>query len=239
MSTRYVTIDRSMRAHVFQHVPFEDIGSIRSWLDARGAVVTYTRFFVGDPIPALDALDLLIVMGGPMSVNDEALLPWLVAEKEALRDAMARHLPTLGICLGAQLIASALGASVYPNPAKEIGWFPIRAVDAAAGTFRFPADCTVFHWHGETFDLPAGARRLAESAACANQAFEIHPGVIGLQFHLETMPESAGAIVRHCSDDLVSGRWVQDAAAILGAPAARYEMINHLMRDVLDHLVSE
>ncbi len=226
-----------MRAHVFQHVPFEDIGSIRTWLDSRGAVVTYTRFFAGDPIPTLDDLDLLIVMGGPMSVNDEASLPWLVAEKQALRDAFARKVPTLGICLGAQLIASALGARVYPNASKEIGWFPVHAVEAGQDTLRFPDACTVFHWHGETFDLPANARRLASSPACDNQAFEIAPSVIGLQFHLETTPESAREIVRHCADEVVPGRWVQSRDAILAAPGARYEAINRLMRDVLDHLM--
>lgn len=226
-----------MRAHVFQHVPFEDIGSIRSWLDARGAVVTYTRFFADDPIPTLDGVDLLIVMGGPMSVNDEDTLPWLVAEKQAVRDAIARRVPVIGICLGAQLIASALGARVYPNAAKEIGWFPIRAVDAGEGAFRFPDECTVFHWHGETFDLPPGARLLATSAACVNQAFEIAPNVIGLQFHLETTPKSACAIVEHCGDELIRGPWIHDAETILAAPPAHYERINRLMCEVLDYLV--
>ncbi len=117
-----------MRAHVFQHVPFEDLGSIRHWLDERGADISYTRFFANDPIPPLAGIDALIILGGPMSVNDEHELPWLQAEKQAVRDALGQEVPLLGICLGAQLLANALGARVYPNPVKEIGWFPVRGV---------------------------------------------------------------------------------------------------------------
>ena len=142
-----------MHAHVLQHVPYEDIGSIQPWLAARSATVGYTRFFEGAGLPALDGIDLVIAMGGPMSVNDEAELPWLVAEKAFVREAVTRGLPVLGICLGAQLIASALGARVYRNAEKEIGWFPVEAVAGAADGFRFPDSSLVFHWHGETFDL--------------------------------------------------------------------------------------
>src|SRR5688572_22723736 len=107
-----------MKVHVFQHAPFEDLGSIRSWLDQRGADISYTRWFAGDQAPVLDAIDMLIAMGGPMSVNDEEKLPWLKDEKQAVRDAIARDIPVLGICLGAQLIAGALGARIYRNPVK-------------------------------------------------------------------------------------------------------------------------
>lgn len=227
-----------MKVHVFQHVPFEDLGSIRPWLEGRGAEIAYTRFFAGEPVPALDEIDLLIALGGPMSVNDEADLPWLVAEKQAVREAVAREAPVLGVCLGAQLIASALGSRVYRNPAKEIGWFPIRAVGDSPSTVRLPPECSVFHWHGETFDLPAGAMRLARSAACENQAFQIGRNVVGLQFHLETTPESARAIVENCRDELVPGAFVQAESEILAAPAARYRAINQIMGDVLGYLLA-
>lgn len=226
-----------MRVQIFQHVPFEDLGSIRRWLDVRGAGIAYTRFFAGDGPPLeLDGVDLLIALGGPMSVNDEAELPWLVAEKQALRDAIARGVPVLGICLGAQLIASALGARVFRNPVKEIGWYPIQGLPSPASAFRFPPTCTVFHWHGETFDLPPGAVRLASSAGCENQALQIGRLVIGLQFHLETTADAAGALLDHCRDELVPGPYVQPEAELRAVPPSRYVPLNALMDEVLTYL---
>jgi GMP synthase-like glutamine amidotransferase len=229
-----------MKVQVFQHVPFEDIGSMARWFAARGIVPGYTRFFDDPGLPSLDGLDLLVVMGGPMSVNDEARCPWLAAEKAFIRQAMERGVGVLGICLGAQLIASAAGARVYPNRAKEIGWFPIQgsgpsqAVPQEAP--RLPPEIRVFHWHGETFDLPPGAHRLASSAACENQAFAIGQHVVGLQFHLETTPESAAALLEHCRDELVEGTWIQTEEQIRGVDAATYQVANHLMEQVLEHL---
>src|SRR5208282_3518902 len=135
-----------MKVQVFQHVQFEGLGCIRPWLETRGAQIGYTRFFQGDTLPAPNGIDLIIAMGGPMSVNDERDLPWLKQEKQFIRAAIARGVSVLGICLGAQLIASALGARVYRNPLKEIGWFPVQAVPTAESVFRFPPECVVFHW---------------------------------------------------------------------------------------------
>jgi GMP synthase-like glutamine amidotransferase len=170
--------------------------------------VSYTRFFDDPALPQLNGLDLVIAMGGPMSVNDESTLPWLLSEKRFIRSAVERGIPVLGVCLGAQLVASALGARVYRNAQKEIGWFSIEGTPSTPNTFRFPEKCIAFHWHGETFSLPPGAVRLAKSVACENQAFQI-AHVIGLQFHLETTPESARALLDHCGDELVPGPYVQ------------------------------
>jgi GMP synthase-like glutamine amidotransferase len=226
-----------MKVHVFQHVPFEDLGSIRFWLEQRGADVKYTRFFAGDPLPALAGLDLLIAMGGPMSVNDEADLPWLKAEKQVVREAIARDVPVLGVCLGAQVIASAFGARVYRHAVKEIGWFPIEGIQAPPPSFRFPSRCTVFHWHGETFDLPDGAVQLARSETCEHQAFQLKRNVIGLQFHLEMTADGALAILENCRAELVSGPYVQTEPELRAAPASRYRAINELMNEVLTYLV--
>jgi len=226
-----------MRAHYLQHVPFEGLGSIDSWLQEAGYKITCTRLFESMPLPAVEEIDFLIVMGGPMSVNDETGYPWLIDEKKFIKNVIASGKPTLGICLGAQLIANALGSGVFPNSLKEIGWFPIRPVVAGkTGVFHFPQETEVFHWHGETFDLPPEAIQIAESKGCKNQAFQIGDSVIGLQFHLETTPNSAQAIVDSCRDELVPGKYVQTEEAILAAPRERYTRINRLMGSVLEYL---
>ena len=225
-----------MRAHYLQHVAFEGLGCIEPWLVAAGYEVTCTRLFAGEQLPALEEIDLLVVMGGPMSVNDEADYPWLVEEKAFVHQAIAAEMPVLGICLGAQLMASAMGARVYPNAVKEIGWFPVQGVVLSGEGFCFPESVEVFHWHGETFDLPEGAVHLARSEACVNQAFQIGRRAIGLQFHLETTPASAEAIATQCRDDLVPALYVQSEDEILAVPAERYEAINALMTDMLAYL---
>jgi len=225
-----------MKVHILQHVPFEDIGSMAGWLSGRQASLTRTRFFADPTLPPVDGLDLVIAMGGPMSVNDEDRYPWLAAEKRFLRAAIDQGVAVIGICLGAQLIASAREARIYPNPHKEIGWLPIQGREADPGCFPFPAATEVFHWHGETFDLPAEAALLASSAACRNQAFQIGRNVIGLQFHLETTAESLDAIIVNSRGELVSGPYIQSEAAMRAAGPDHFPRVNRLMAEVLDYL---
>ena len=226
-----------MRAHCLQHVPFEGLGSIEPWLRVAGYEITNTRFFESTRLPNLDDIHLLVVMGGPMSVNDEGELPWLVQEKRFVRSAVQLGKPVLGVCLGAQLIASTMGARVYPNHVKEIGWFPVRAVQRDdCAYFSFPDAIEVFHWHGETFDLPPGAVRLAQSDGCENQAFQLGRSVIGLQFHLETTPETAREIIANCRAELSPSEYVQSETAILAAAAEKYRAINNVMVEVLSFL---
>ena len=224
-----------MIAHYLQHVPFEGLGSIAQWLEANHAEVSATRLFADEALPEVADLDLLIVLGGPMSANDETAFPWLAAEKRFIRATIAAGKAVIGICLGAQLIASAQGAAVRRNATPEIGWFPITAtpVGNAPGLVAFPPELSVFHWHGETFDLPSGARRLASSAACENQAFQLGRRVIGLQFHLETTPDAARAIVRHCKDELLPAPFVQSSAEILARQDRDYTALNAWMDKVL------
>ena len=232
-----------MRVHVLQHVPFEGLGAIAAWLDSHGATVTTTRFYEDAVPPAVGPIDLLIVMGGPMSVHDEAFHPWLRDEKRVIARAIRQEKAVLGICLGAQLIAAALGARVSPSREREIGWFPVCGVSplvggtTAGGTpFGFPAECLVFHWHGETFALPAGAVRLARSEACPNQAFQYGRRVVGLQFHLEMTPGTVRELVEAGRGELVQSRFVQTAEEILAAPKTRYEQNNRLMGELLSFL---
>ena len=229
-----------MRAHYLQHVPYEGLGSIEPWLRSAKYQITHTEFFEPIQLPELREIDLLIAMGGPMSANDEDEFPWLVHEKQFIRGAIEAGKPVLGICLGAQLIANAMGARVFPNRAREIGWHSIQAVPTVGGSaFCFPPTVEVFHWHGETFDLPPGAVHLASSEGCENQAFQVDRSVIGLQFHLETTPESALDIVSHCRAELTPSRYVQSKATILTAIPERYRVINNLMADVLSYLVEQ
>ena len=229
-----------MHVHVLQHVPFEGLGSIEAWLSHRGARVTYTRFFESAKLPVLTDIDFIIVLGGPMSINDEEQFPWLREEKRFVTEAIASNKAVLGICLGAQLIASAMGARVYPASEKEIGWFPVFAELPLSNTFVFPENTEVFHWHGETFDLPTGAVHLLSSAACRNQAFQIGARVIGLQFHLETTPKSAEAIINNCANELLpQQRYIQTELTLRAVPVTNYAGINMLMTNILEYLIRD
>ena len=229
-----------MRAHYFQHVPFEGLGSIEAWLKAAGFEISCTRLYQAWELPDPDGVDVLIALGGPMSVNDEESYSWLPQEKAYIRDIISAGKPVLGICLGAQLIASALGAAVYQNKSKEIGWFPIQWTDTmAASTPGLSPAMDAFHWHGETFDIPEGALRIAQSEGCKNQGFQLGDSVIGLQFHLESTPESVGQIVKHCGEELVESTFIQNRQDILNTSPQQYEQANHAMAMILRRLTGK
>jgi GMP synthase-like glutamine amidotransferase len=231
-----------MRAHYLQHVAFEGLGSIKDWLMANHYTVTCTKLFESVDFPVVNDIDLLIIMGGPMSVNDEKELPWLIKEKQFVRAVIDAGKPVLGICLGSQMIADVMGARVYPNAKKEIGWFPIYSVSKNnQHLFQFPETTRVFHWHGETFDLPNTASLLASSKGCINQAFQMGDNVIGLQFHLETTPESLNEIATHCADELAPGElvkseFIQSADEMKKTSNAHFNEINQLMVKVLEFI---
>lgn len=206
-----------MRVHIIQHVPFEGPGAILEWSAERGYRQSYTRVFTGEPFPAPDEVDLLVVMGGPMSVNDVDDLPWLAEEKRTISEFVKAEKRVLGICLGAQLIADALGERVYRSPEKEIGWFPVTltAEGKQSPLFKgFPETFVPLHWHGETFSLPSNAVLIASSAAVPNQAFTVGERVVGLQFHLEATATSLAELVECASSDITGGKWQQSADQI-------------------------
>jgi GMP synthase (glutamine-hydrolysing) len=179
---------------VIRHVPFEGLGRIGPALDRVGLAFEYFDLFAGARLPDVAASPALIVMGGPQSANDGE--EYLRTELRRIEAMMAAGKPVLGICLGAQLIAKALGQRVYRNAAKEIGWFPLHFTPAGSGDpllNGLPNPATVLQWHGETFDLPSGAEHLASSELCRNQAFRYGSQVYGFQFHLETTPDMIAA----------------------------------------------
>jgi GMP synthase (glutamine-hydrolysing) len=227
-----------MRIHSLHHVPFEGLGSIAVWAEKNDHSVTTTRLYQDNDFPDTTDFDMLIIMGGPMSVHDSTIYPWLEAEKTFISQAIKADKTILGICLGAQLIAHVLGAQVYPNKKKEIGWFPVNATPNAQKnsiTKALPESMEAFHWHGETFFLPENAQLLASSQACKNQAFLYTDRVLGLQFHLETTPASARNLIRHCQNEMVPAPYVQSQEMIMAQPA-RFEKINTVMHALLNAL---
>ncbi len=225
-----------MRLHYLQHVPFEGLGIIEEWAKANQVDISCTRLFADEKLPAIGRFDWLVVMGGPMGIYDHAEHPWLVPEKEFIKQVIDANKTVLGICLGAQLMADVLGAKVAPGPQKEIGWFPIRRSDDAPKLI--PEELTVFHWHGDTFECPPGAIRLATSAACSNQGFVYNNRAVGLQFHMETTPQSMDALLENCADELVDAPGIQTAEQMrAGVPTLG--TLNESMRQLLDQLKSD
>jgi len=230
-----------MRIHYLQHVPYEDLAEIESWARERGHHISGTMMFLGDSPPPLDSFDWLVIMGGPMNIYQHDLYPWLAEEKRFIRRAIASGKITLGICLGGQLIADVLGGRVSPNGRREIGWHQVNLTTEAciSRIFRvLPRQFIAFQWHGDTFSIPPGARRMAESEGCANQAF-IHEKAIGLQFHLESSMLSVKHLLQNCSEELEDdGPFVQSSDEIL-ARAGNLAEMNRLMVLLLDTIEQE
>jgi GMP synthase-like glutamine amidotransferase len=228
-----------MNLHVLQHVPFEGPAGIQTWAESKYHRITRSRLYAGDPLPTPEAFDWLVVMGGPMGANDEADHSWLADEKRLIERAVRNGKTVLGVCLGAQLIAAVLGARVYRNREKEIGWHPVSLTGASdrSPAFRgLPKRFTVFHWHGDTFDLPAGCTRLAYSEACERQAFETTDGrVVAVQFHLETSREAMEGLIAHCAAELIPGPYVQEADRMRSG-AGNLDSLKGYLDSVLDGL---
>ena len=229
-----------MRIHYLQHVSFEEPDGIAHWADEHNHAITGTRLDAGDPLPAPDSFDALVIMGGPMGVYETDPHPWLTDEIAFVRSVIDAGLPTLGVCLGSQIIAAALGAKVYPHSQKEIGWFPITLTDAGRDhpfMKDLPNTFTPVHWHGDTFDLPTGATLLASSQATPHQAFAYQNHVLGLQFHVEYTLPAFDDFFNAVQHELTPAPFVQDAATIRHNTtgfAALPEIRNQLLHNLFE-----
>jgi GMP synthase-like glutamine amidotransferase len=227
-----------LNIHCLQHVPFEGPAGIGDWISGHGHRLTTTHLYRGEVLPSLESVDWIVVMGGPMNVYEYRLHPWLREEKNFLAAALEANKTILGVCLGAQLLADVLGAKVYQNPEKEIGWLPISLRSGTDTDLFFPGaprELTVFHWHGDTFDLPAEANWLASSVGCAHQAFAFGERVVGLQFHIETTPMSVAALIENCGNELTEGRFIQTATRIT-EDRAHFRMNQQVLKTLLEQL---
>lgn len=192
----------TLRIHALYHVDFEELSHIKQWADSRGHNISITRFYNNDPLPDQDSFDWLVIMGGPMSIHDEAEFPWLADEKRFIQQSILEGKTVIGVCLGAQLIADSLGAKVAPSGIKEVGWMPIQLTKQGLEQpllKDLPKEAfTVFHWHGDGFDCPQGAIPIATSQAWANQGFiyqtpkhkALGSWVLGWQCHFEVTRKS-------------------------------------------------
>jgi GMP synthase-like glutamine amidotransferase len=229
-----------VKIHYLQHVPFEGLASIELWAVNQNHSMSATRFYSNETLPSVKDIDWLIVMGGPMNIYEDDKYPWLTEEKRFIEQAIKQDKTVVGICLGSQLIADVLGAKVYQGQHKEIGWFPIKMTDEAENSVVFnslPQKLTVFHWHGDTFDLPECATRLAYSEGCQNQAFVCNEKILGLQFHLESTKDSVQQIIKNCTDELVEGKYIQKTEEML-LRNGNFDMINNAMSRILNNLSS-
>ncbi len=229
-----------MKIHYIQHVPFETPANILNWAVEKGYSLSGTHLYKGDSLPDVNTFDFLVVMGGPMGVYDENKYTWLKEEKKFIEKAIKEDKKVLGICLGAQLIADVLGAKVYKNKYKEIGWFPVYLTQEAKISkhfSNFPSEFIAFHWHGDTFDIPAGAVHTVRSEACENQAFEYNQGkVVALQFHLETNLKSAKDLIENSQEELKeTGKYIQKPEVML-SKNDYFNFINTFLFKLLDSI---
>ena len=228
---------RGVKILVLQHATFEGPGVIDDWAVARGHAVEVRHLYRDDALPEFSSFDFLVVMGGEMNVYQYRDWPWLPAEAAFIRSTLNAGKPVVGICLGAQLIADALGARVVQNPEVELGWLPVSWTPEARAAFSgLPQTSTVLHWHGDTFALPSGATRLAVSKACGEQGFVIPGKCLGLQFHMEVDPELVRGYVAG-QGTWPSGRYVQEGKRIAEDAATYCEANRQALFAMLDAFV--
>ncbi len=226
-----------MRIHYLQHEPTEGLGFVEHWAIQHGHALSSTQLWNGESLPIQQNFEALLVFGGPMNIYEEDLFPWLIPEKKFIKAAIESGKKIIGFCLGSQLLADILGGPVTRNKFMEIGWFPIQWTDEALALpvlQGLPSSITVLHWHGDTFALPPGAMRLAESLGCENQGFVWGNNILAFQFHLEF---TLGQVQQFLSTgDLPAGQYVQKPEAMLSHPD-QFDMARTYLETILDRFL--
>ncbi len=228
-----------MKILCLKHIEFEGPGTFALWALARGHELEVIAVYQNQPLPAAETFDALLVMGGPMNIHEDAIYPWLAKEKSYIRDAIAADKHVIGVCLGAQLIAHALGANVSKGADKEIGWFSIRPSANCPNSLPLPDELRVLHWHGDTFEIPQGAQLIASSDAFENQGFLYKERVLALQYHLEMTPQSLELLIAACRNELINAAYIQGADTMLAEPESTYEHMQTVLFKMLDGLVAQ
>jgi GMP synthase-like glutamine amidotransferase len=226
-----------MRIHFIQHVPFEHPAYLLKWAGQKGYTYSITKLYEPHVFPFMETFDMLVIMGGPMGTYQEDKYEWLKFEKQFIKETIDAGKKVWGICLGCQLIADVLGSGVYPHTKKEIGWWPVKKVSDNPLTKALPDEFTTFHWHGDTFDLPAGAILLFKSEACGQQGFLYKDHVAGVQFHPEVEEDLLNSLTIHDRAELVPAKYIQTEAEMKKELpkhiAAQHEYITSLMEAFL------
>jgi len=231
-----------MKTHYLQHVPFEGLGYIETWLRENNHTISFTRFYETNyHLPPVTEVDALIIMGGPMGVYDEKQYSWLHEEKQFIKDCILAGKKVLGICLGAQLMTACLGTKVSEAAYKEIGWFPVFPTEESKKLHwlydLFKNNPVVFHWHGDRFEISGESLNLLSSEANKNQAFYYNKNTIGLQFHLEVTEETTRLMLENGDAELTEKLYIQSKTEIKNG--IKYiGQCNEIMSQILNNWIS-
>ncbi|GGG67167.1 type 1 glutamine amidotransferase [Paenibacillus radicis (ex Gao et al. 2016)] len=228
-----------MNIIALKHFSFDDESAIASWANQQGYHMRVLDPSEVEEYPVQASYDMLLILGGPMSVYQEDKYPWLAAEKRFIRAGIDAGKSVLGICLGAQLLSEVLGGTVSRGQQKEIGWQEVRRTEELHPAFEgMPSSFISFQWHGDTFTLPDGAKRLAYSEACGEQAFAYGESVVGLQFHLEATPPCIATMLDVWSHELVDAPYIQPAA-VIAAQAERSAVSHAMLTGILERMAAQ
>lgn len=226
-----------MKIHCLQHVSFEGPAAIAEWANKHNHTLTYTRFYNNELPPISLNFDLLVIMGGPMSFDDDEKYSWMCREKEFIKKAILAGKAAIGICLGAQFLAQALGAEAKHGTTQEVGWFPVNFKNLPSSLKELPSKIPVFHWHEDTFEIPQGAVHIASTTEFPNQGFIWKNKVAALQFHLEVTPESVAAMIENVGHEITPGTYCQTPTDIL-AEQTYFEKNIAFLSQILDAITA-